>query len=358
MKKINKNIYFLFFPLLIISFISLFNLHQLNYQNLLIKQIIWYIITILIIIIFNKININKLFKLSWPIYIINIILLTLVLLIGPKTYGAKAWIKIGNLSFQPSELMKLSLSLLLANIGSKTKIKKYKDEFILIIKFIIITIIPSILVFLEPDTGAIIFYIIIFLSILFTCIHHKWLILIFLFIILLFIGSFIGLYIYQQDFLIKILGTSIFYRMDRIINFKKNIGYQLSNALTVIGSANLFNKSNHNILYIPEATTDFAFAYTIGNLGIFYGFIVILLYLIIIYYFLSNYFKLKNKKIKLFLISFINIFIFNIMINISMNLGLLPIIGIPLPFLSYGGSTILIYAIYIAIFIKSTKINI
>ena len=352
MREFKKRILFLYLPLLIICIISLFNLYNLNYRRLFMKQIICYIIIIFIIVLFQKININKLFKLSWPIYIINIFLLILVLFWGNETNGAKAWLKIGMFSFQPSEFMKLSLSLLLASISSKLSLKTYKDEFILICKFFLIMIIPSILVFLEPDTGAIIFYIIITLTILFLILKHKSWFIIFGLIMIAFLGGFIYLYNFKRDLLINVMGTSIFYRIDRIINFKKNIGYQLNNALVVIGSAKLFYLHKHNILYIPEASTDFAFAYTIGNLGLIFGFIILIIYLFIIIYLLNLYDNLKNKKIKLFLISFINLFVFNIIYNIGMNLGLLPIMGIPLPFLSYGGSTMLIYALYLGILIK------
>ena len=360
MNKFKKRICLLYLPLLIISIISLFNLYNLNYHNLFIKQIIWYVITILIILLFQKINTEKIFKLSWFIYILNIILLILVLFFGKETNGARAWFKMGIFSFQPSEFMKLSLSLLLANVGSKANLKTYKDEFVLICKSFLLMIIPSILVFLEPDTGAIIFYIIITLTILFISLKHKRWFLILGIIIALLIGLFIYLYKFKRDLLINTIGTSIFYRIDRIINFKKNIGYQLTNALVVIGSAKLINFHKHNILYIPEASTDFAFAYTIGNLGLLYGFIISIAYLLIMYYLIDCYYNLKNQKIKLFLISFINLFIFNVIYNISMNLGLLPIMGIPLPFLSYGGSTILIYALYLGILIKEykTRINI
>ena len=355
MKQLKKRIFFLYLPLLIIGIISLFNLYNLNYHNLFIKQIIWYVITVLIILLFQKINTRKIFKLSWFIYIINVLLLVLVLFLGKETNGAKAWFKMGMFSFQPSEFMKLSLSLLLSSISAKTHLKTYKDEFILICKFFLIMIIPSILVFLEPDTGAIIFYIIITLTILFTTLKHKSWFIILGIIVLSLLGTFIYLYNFKRDFLINIMGTSIFYRMDRIINFKKNIGYQLTNALVVIGSAKLFYYHKHNVLYIPEASTDFAFAYTIGNLGLIFGFIILIMYLIIIIYLLNLYYKMKDKKIKLFLISFINLFVFNVIFNIGMNLGLLPIMGIPLPFLSYGGSTILIYALYLGILIKEYK---
>ena len=212
--------------------------------------------------------------------------------------------------------------------------------------------------FLEPDTGAIIFYFLSAITILFFApIKKIWFIILGI-IIILFIGLFIFLYIYNQDILINILGTSFFYRVERIITFKTESSYQLENALIAIGSSSIFGTGLNNIsIYIPEAPTDFIFAFSISNFGIITGILIILCYLIIDLFLLSNFFKLKNKKIKLVLISFISIFVFQQIINIGMNLGLLPIIGIPLPFLSYGGSTIIIYFLFIAIILSLLKKN-
>ena len=359
MKNLKLRLFSFYIPLFIIMILSILNLYKIHYlnptNNLYIKQNIWYLIFISIILIFQKINLNKLFKWSHYIYIINVILLILVLFVGKETNGARAWFKIGKLAFQPSELMKFSLSLIVANISSKTKLTSCKKEFLLILKILFITLIPSVLVFLEPDTGAIIFYLIISFSILYSVnIHKKWFFLLSV-LIILFLILFGYLFHYNQDLLLNLLGTSIFYRIDRLINFKSNIGYQLNNALTVIGSAKLFTFNFDNSLYIPESATDFIFAFSTGNFGIIISIIIIILYISIIIFLINQYFINKNKKIKLFLISFINMFIFNVIINILMNIGLFPIIGIPLPFFSYGGSTIVIYALYLGMIVKIIK---
>ena len=154
----------------------------------------------------------------------------------------------------------------------------------------------------------------------------------------------------NPDFLIKVIGTSFFYRIERLITFQNASSYQLENALIAIGSASLWGVGlKKSSLYIPEAPTDFIFAFTISNYGIITGLIVLLSYFLIDIYLINTYFKIKNKKIKLFLFSFLSVFIFQQVINLSMNLGLIPIIGIPLPFLSYGGSTIIIYFIFLGI---------
>ena len=361
MKKRNRNILILFIPLIIIMFISFFNMqnaHLLStlYNNTLKKQIIWYIIGFSLLFIIKKLNFKKILKYTFWYYLLSVLLLLLVLFFGKTTNGAKAWFNFGFFSFQPSELTKITLTLFLAEIINKAKLQTILDELKLIIKVLLVTIIPSILVFLEPDTGAILFFLIIALSSLFVSGIKKWWFLLLAFLIILVLGTFIIIYIYNSDFLINIIGTSFFYRVERLITFQTESSYQLENALIVIGSASLFGTGLNKIsLYIPEAPTDFIFAFNIGNFGIITGFIVLLCYFLIDLFLINEYAKVTDKKIKLFLISFISIFFFQQVVNIGMNLGLVPIIGIPLPFLSYGGSTIIIYFLFLGIILNYQK---
>lgn len=353
MKKVINSPLLLFIPLLIIMIISFMDMQNAKllsdlYEKNLLKQLIWYIVGFGTILIIKKINIQTILKYSKYFYWLSIILLVLVLFFGKETNGARAWFNFGIFSFQPSELTKLTLILYLSDIASRNK-----PDFRLILKVSILTIIPSILVFLEPDTGAIIFYFLSAITILYFAPIKKYWFLILLGIIILLGGTFIILYIYNRDLLIKLIGTSFFYRIERLITFQTESSYQLENALIVMGSASFFGTGLNKIsLYIPEAPTDFIFAFTIGNFGIFTGFLILLCYLLIDIFLINQYLKQKSKKIKLVLISFISIFFFQQIINIGMNLGLLPIIGIPLPFLSYGGTTIIIYFLFLGIILN------
>ena len=353
MKKVINSPLLLFIPLLIIMIISFMDMQNAKllsdlYEKNLLKQLIWYIVGFGTILIIKKINIQTILKYSKYFYWLSIILLVFVLFFGKETNGARAWFNFGIFSFQPSELTKLTLILYLSDIASRNK-----PDFRLILKVSILTIIPSILVFLEPDTGAIIFYFLSAITILYFAQLKKYWFLILLGIIILLGGTFIILYIYNRDLLIKLIGTSFFYRIERLITFQTESSYQLENALIVMGSASFFGTGLNKIsLYIPEAPTDFIFAFTIGNFGIFTGFLILLCYLLIDIFLINQYLKQKNKKIKLVLISFISIFFFQQIINIGMNLGLLPIIGIPLPFLSYGGTTIIIYFLFLGIILN------
>ncbi|MEG1506287.1 MAG: FtsW/RodA/SpoVE family cell cycle protein [Bacilli bacterium] len=361
MKSIKKYYLLFFIPLIILMIISFFNMQNAKvispiYNMHLTKQIIWFVLGFFLLFLTYKLNLNKILQYSFLLYLFSLILLVLVLFIGKEINGARAWFSIGAFSFQPSELMKLSLSLFLSDVISKHKISCKKDEFKLIFKVLLIVLIPSILVFLEPDTGAIIFFLLIAIMLLLFSKISKWWFLLLLTIVTLFVISFYLLFNYNRDLLINIIGTSFFYRVERLLSFTTNSSYQLENALIVMGSSSFLGSGLNNIsLYIPEAPTDFIFAFNIGNFGFLSGSIVLISYLLLDYFFIFLITKVKNKKIKLFIISFISIFVFQQVINISMNLGILPIIGIPLPFLSYGGSTIIIYFLYIGLIFNFLK---
>lgn len=322
------------FILGIISILNLYNAKYLNinYSYFYIKQIIFFI-TGFTIIYFNKIT--KLITNFKYLYFINILLLFLVLIFGKSINGSKAWLSIGFISFQPSELMKFLLPLSLNNVLNKD-ILKFKK----LTLGIIYTLIPSILVFLEPDTGAIIFYLIfLIIFIIRLKLNYKYY-LSFACLLIIIMLSTITTFIYNPNILLKIFGSNIYYRLDRLINFKNN--YQLDLSLISIYSSNLFRNGFNNIkIYIPEGHTDFMFSFCIGSYGLIMAPLIIILYLLII----INLYKNKTSFIQS---SFIYMLLFQVLINILMNIGLMPIIGINLPFLSYGGSNLIIYFIYLS----------
>jgi rod shape determining protein RodA len=237
-------------------------------------------------------------------------------------------------SIQPSELMKISLSLIYYKIA-----KANKKSLIKLLEIFLLFLVPSFLVFLEPDTGSIIMYFIIMLVALFNSrIKKKYLITISIIGISMVLISTIT-YLYNPNIMIKIFGTSIFYRLDRIIHFKDN--YQLNQALIYLGSAGLFG--HKDILYIPEAHTDFIFSFLIGRYGIILGIVIILCYLLL------DLLLVDKLKKNLLLKFFLSTFLFSQMQNLLMNIGLLPIMGIPLPFLSYGGTNTIISIVFLGI---------
>lgn len=347
---------------LIISLISIYSAQNItnNLENIVIKQFIFYIIGIGVLFISYKFK-NEIVKYSGLIYLGINFLLLILLFLGVSINGSKCWLMIGPFSFQPSEFMKIMLIIMLAKILTKKKKNaSLKNEFLILIKCFIIVIIPSILTFLEPDTGVVIIYFIItFSMILYYGINKKWYI--FLFVLLTLIGILITfLYFFKNELLINILGNNIFYRLDRLLNWSKGSGYQLENSLITISSSGIFGFGFNNVpLYFPEASTDFIFTTFSANFGFFGN--IILLFAII--FFDSNILFITKKNLKRLdkniLIGVFVMILYQQFQNISMTIGLLPITGITLPFISYGGSSLLSYmfisGIILRIYSDSTK---
>ena len=163
----------------------------------------------------------------------------------------------------------------------------------------------------------------------------------------------LSIYFFKEELFIDLFGTSIFYRLDRIFDWQNGSGLQLENALASIGSAGLFGHGfNKAPIYFPEASTDFIFAIYASCFGL----VGALVLISIIIYFDVNVIKLAQKKIhdtdKYIIAGIIGMLIFQQVQNIGMTVGLLPITGITLPFISYGGSSLLSYMVLIGILLN------
>lgn len=326
------NKYSMIIMIIIYMFFSIINLNQ--YNDILIRQVIWYFIGFLLMIKLDK----RIYKYIFYLYIIFNILLLYLLLFGKSINGSRAWINIFNFSFQPSEIMKIILIILLSIIS--TRYDKY------VLKCLIITLIPSILTFLEPDTGNVIFYVVIFLSIILYKEKNLKHFVLPIFVLMILGSAFLMVYYFFQDFFISIFGNSFFYRMDRITSLFNNDSYQLNRALIGIGTSNLFGIDN--IPAIPEETTDFAFSLLTSKIG-FVGISIFLLFNMYFNFKLLDRMKYSSGVDKTIIFSFSVMKIVQESIHILMNIGLFPITGITLPFISYGGSSLLSYFVMISI---------
>lgn len=337
-------------PIIFLSILSLINIYGASfmssmYSKAFSKQLIWIIIGFILMFITSKINIKFIIKYIDYLYIIGIFFLILVLFYGKTINGASSWFKLGPISFQPSELFKVIYLIFISKVIAKKKS---------LLKVIAYTFIPSLLIFLEPDTGVVVMYIIMMIGmILYSDINKKKLFIPGISFVI--IGSvFVSIYIFNSDLFIKIFGTSFFYRMDRLVTFKNNTSYQLSNALIGIGSSGFFGHGIKSYkLYIPEAITDFAFDLSICNMGLLVGIIIVLTYV----YLLINVYNIGIKKEKIFnrvmILGIFSILLFQTFEHILMNIGITPITGITLPFLSYGGSSLISYFIMFGLVIKN-----
>ena len=326
--------------------------------NLALKQIIWYLAGFILILIIFKVKNEYLYRNAWFFYILCNLLLLCLLLFAPAINNSKCWFiipKIG--SFQPSEFTKISLMLVLGSMINNFRLDyeepSIKEEFIFLIKTFIVVLIPSILTFLEPDTGAVIIYFIIYIAMLFASgIRLRWFAIIGS-IALLTAGLVLGCYFISEKLFVSIFGNNLYYRFERVFNWKSGNGLQLENALSAIGSAGVFGHGyNKTPIYFPESGTDFIFAVFASNFGLLGCFLLLLLLIL----FDGKLFLIAIKKIpltdKFVLAGIIGMLIFQQIQNIGMTIGLLPITGITLPFISYGGSSLLSYMILIGIILN------
>ena len=360
-KKLNMKI---LIPICIMAIISIITIYSaLTYTsselgNLALKQGLWYVIGALLVAFLIHMKNEYLYRHTVFLYILGNILLVGLLLFAEPVNNSKCWFTIPGIgSIQPSEFMKIFLMLMLAtmihNFRSDYKNPTIKQEFIFILKTLVIVLIPSALTFLQPDTGAVIIYFIIYFCMMFVSgIRIRW----FLIaggVLLLLLATIFGIYFFEQDLFIKLFGTDLFYRFERIFNWQSGTGLQLENALAAIGSAGFFGHGfNQTPIYFPESSTDFIFAVYASNFGLF-G-VIILLGVII--YFDTQIVLLAKRKLldtdKYILAGILGMLLFQQIQNIGMTVGLFPITGITLPFISYGGSSLLSYMILVGVILN------
>ena len=300
--KIN---YKILIPIILLSIISIITIYSsMTYTspslgNLALKQAMWYIVGWILVVILIKLKNEYLYQHTWYLYIFGNILLLLLLFIGTPINNSRCWFILPGIgSIQPSEFMKifimLSLATMIHNFRNEYKNPDCRDEFIFLLKSFGIVLIPSILTFLQPDTGAVLIYLIIYFSMMFTSgIRLRWFISAFLVLVLI-VGGVLSLYFFKEEIFIKVFGTSIYYRLERLFNWTSGSGLQLENSLAAIGSAGLFGHGyNHTPIYFPESSTDFIFAVYASNFGLIGVFILIS----IIIYFDISILLLTRKKI-------------------------------------------------------------
>lgn len=340
----------------IVSVVSIYctkNLMGADFQNYWLKQIVWYSvgfgIAYFMMILGNKFLYNN----AWWFYLVGVASLVLVLFIGKEVNNARCWFNIKYIgSIQPSEFMKVFLIIILSKVirdyNEQHLNPTIQEEFTFLLKVLLIVAIPSALTFIEPDTGAVMIYFIITSVMLFVGgIRKRWFALIFVILGTLISG--VGaLYVINRDLFINIFGTSLFYRIDRIVNWSSSSGMQLTNSLTAIGSAGILGHGfNKTPIYFPEMQTDFIFAVFSSNFGLMGASLLILL----IIFFDITLIHIVNKTTditdKYAIGGIIAVLLFQQVQNISMTIGLLPIMGITLPFISYGGSSLLSYMLLV-----------
>ena len=358
-KNIDKQIFFLITLLFIIGlFFSLVSTSLIASDKLdtnsyffFFKHLIYILIGICIIFIFSSISADQLFKYSIILFFISLISLFLVPIIGIEVKGSKRWIDLFFLPrFQPIEILKPFLIIMLATIICSKKSSNIYFKYFLSI--ILVSIISLFLV-MQPDIGQTLLIVFSLIVLIFTSGVNIFFLLGFSFFMLVFL-TYLIIYVPKFDYI-----------QDRIFSFfNRDIGthnFQSDKAIESITSGGFFGKGiGEGILKnrVPEAHTDYIISVISEEFGVVAIILILILFLVLIYMVSKRINSHKNEKIKLILIGCVSLILMQATIHIGVNIRLFPTTGMTLPFVSYGGSSIVGVSILSGIILNLTKRNI
>lgn len=363
----------LIFIVLLLGAVSLFAIYsiqpslptKLQNVNFVGKQVLWYVIGFMAIGVTMIIDFDRFKNFSWYLYGFGLILLLGLEVLGPSKLapeinGAVSWYVlpvIGN--FQPAELMKIFLIILLSQIIAKHNEiypdnRTIQEDFLLLGKLVGTTIVPLLLILKQPDLGTAIVIAAILGSLLLVS-GIRWRILFGLAgSAIAAIGLLVFIYFKDPEFITKYILEE--HQMNRFYGwlapheFSSNYGFQLVKALLAIGSGQLQGKGLMNgQVYFPEAHTDFIFAVIAEQFGFIGASIVISLFFLLIYRMIHTALESHDPYGSYLCTGVIGMITFQVFQNIGMTIQLMPITGITLPFISYGGSSLLTSMIAVGI---------
>lgn len=339
MKKFD---FFLFVPAIFLTFFGLFMLYDASSfvafrdfadkYHFVKEQVFWIFLGFLALILFSKFDYHRFYNLAIPILIVAISLLVLVFVpgLGIELLGARRWIDIGFTTLQPSEFVKLALAIYLAAWFSN----KEKGR---LLAFLLLLGVVLMLIMLQPDMGTAVIILLEAITIYFLSGAR-----VLYFAVLLPVIAFFGL------LFVKIEPYRAA-RLTTFLNFNQDIGassYHVRQILIALGSGGLtgvgFSNSLQKYAYLPENTTDSIFAIIAEELGFLGATFIIFVYIFIIWRGFYIAINAKDTFGKLLAGGITTFLAGQVLINLSSQTVLLPLTGVPLPFISYGGSALII----------------
>ena len=354
-QKIRELDFILLFSILLLGFISLATMYSTDGGQILFhtkSHFSKFLIFTILMLFISFFNIKFWFSLSYIFYIIAILMLIWTINYGVTASGSQRWINLYFINIQPSELMKIFIIMCLAKYFHRKRLENVNSFYSVMISMIVIFL-PMSLVIIQPDLGTSILISISGIIVLwFAGLNHKY-----------FFYSFL-ISLISLPFIISFLQP---YQKLRVLTFLNpdrdplGAGYQIIQSKIAVGSGGLFGKgflqgTQSYLEFLPEKHTDFIFTLFSEEFGFLGSVLLLLLYAVIIYRVVKIGAISRSYFAKLFCYSFgASLFIY-IVINMSMVLGLLPIVGSPLPIMSYGGSSMLATMIGFGI-VMSAKIH-
>ncbi len=330
--------------LILIATISLVNLYSATYAirdaggyQIFIKQIYWFLLGFAIFFAMTIFDYHIIERIAYPVYFLSVGSLAMVLVIGKVFSGSQRWISLGGVAFQPSEFAKIALVIIFSKFfTSQGEYTEYRLRDLW--RPIILLAIPFLLVYKEPDLGTALMLVIIAGSIfMFMKINWKSL------------AILLSSFLVCIPFVWPILNT---YQRKRILTFLRpendplGAGYHIIQSKIAVGSGLLWGKgylkgTQTRLHFLPEQHSDFAFSVFAEEWGFMGSFILITLYLLLILWSLNIAKNSKDMFGSILAVGIISIVFWQLVINISMTIGLMPVVGIPLVFFSSGGSSII-----------------
>lgn len=345
----------LFLSVVLIFCIGLAFLYSATYQyakngvyayNFLLRQITWFALSLLLGAIIIKVDYQKWIELGYPLYALNLLILGLVLFLGKSRFGAQRWISLGGITFQPSEFSKLIMMLTLArylgqrklySAGNLTLLPTLAQTKALVGAFLLVFL-PFGLILKQPDLGTALTLLPLVFILLYVWGAHLWT-----------LGFIILSGIVSTPFLWQLLKE---YQKRRILVFINpdldplGAGYTIIQSKIAIGSGGILGKgwlsgTQNQLNFLPERHTDFIFSVVGEEWGFVGGILLLSLYLLVLWRGFAIAQSSSSLSGKLLASGIITLLAFQVVVNIAMTMGFLPVVGLPLPLISYGGSSLL-----------------
>jgi rod shape determining protein RodA len=330
--------------LIVIGLLGVFNLYSATYSvrslgggQIVVKQICWYAVGFLILLLMTTFDYHILSRLAYPLFFVSLIFLAAVPVIGTVAHGSQRWLCFGYFCVQPSEMVKVSLIVALAKYFSETeRTGNYRLRDLL--RPLILTAIPFIMIVYEPDLGTALMLLIISFSIIMFA-NTNWN------SILIFLSAAV---VSAPFFWISLQG----YQKKRIIAFLRpdldplGAAYHVTQSKIAIGSGLFWGKgflkgTQTRLHFLPQQHTDFSFSVLAEEWGFLGSAVILFLYLFLILWCLNIARSSKDKFGTLVVMGIAASIFWHLTINVSMVTGLLPVVGIPLALFSYGGSSVI-----------------
>jgi rod shape determining protein RodA len=361
------------------------------------RQVLWVTVSWVAVSVVSRIPLRHLENLAWPAYLGTVVLLAAVLVVAPEVGGARRWLAIGSLRLQPSEFAKVALVLLLAAWLARRL--ESGSPVLASLGSLVLAVVPTILVLREPDLGTSLVFLAIWLGMIFwfgisglllvtalsagasavimfyseRILHQPWpwaaymvLVIGVLYLVRLQLvpGALVLLSNIAAGLGIPLVWARLEpYQQERILTFfdpgrdEMGTGYQAIQSKVAIGSGGLFGThylqgTQKGLAFLPERHTDFIFSVAGEELGLLGASVMLALFLALVLRAVGIATRVRRPFTSLLAVGVASYFVFHVVVNVAITTGLLPVTGLPLPLISYGGSNLLVSSLMVALLLN------